>query len=84
MSETILNEVENNIKLNKHSTKSSSSRVCSNEDKTSFNLENFWNIDGFRVVLDRCDNGRKLTKDLKLMIEKRAQIEKDYSDSLKE
>ena len=43
----------------------------------------FWEIGGYKILLDRCDNGLKLTTDLKTMIEKRANLEKDYASSLK-
>jgi len=43
----------------------------------------FWDIGGYKILLDRCDNGLKLTEDLKTMIEKRAKLEKDYASSLK-
>jgi hypothetical protein len=43
----------------------------------------FWDIGGYKILLDRCDNGLKLTTDLKTMIEKRANLEKEYASSLK-
>lgn len=43
----------------------------------------FWDIGGYKAVLERCDNGCKLSDDLKKMIEKRAKLEKDYANSIK-
>ena len=43
----------------------------------------FWDIGGYNVVLDRCDNGHKLSLDLKDMIRERAELEKEHANSIK-
>jgi hypothetical protein len=45
--------------------------------------DNFWDIDGFEVALERVNNGNTICHDLIGIIEDRAAIEQNYSKALK-
>ena len=44
--------------------------------------ENFWDIDGYKSVIKRTEDGQKMCEFLLKMVEERAQIEKSYSEKL--
>ena len=53
--------------------------------KTSSKKEegyNFWDIDGFEAVIDRCNDGNELCENLIEMINERAKVEESYAKSL--
>lgn len=55
------------------------------EETTTSNKEkinNFWEIEGYEVVLDRCNDGNEICENLISMIKERAQVEENYSKSL--
>ena len=45
-------------------------------------INNFWEIGGYEVVLDRCNDGNEICENIISMIKERAQVEENYSKSL--
>jgi len=46
-------------------------------------VSNFWDINGYKVVLKRCDDGHAAGEKLIAMLEHRAKLEESYAKSLK-
>lgn len=53
-------------------------------EKTNYDnpADNFWNIGGYEIAIERFKNGHQLGKDLKDCIKERAKIEADYAECL--
>jgi protein kinase C and casein kinase substrate in neurons protein len=70
--------------LQSHNSRNDTLKKSKTNSLEHYTGKSFWEIDGYKKVLDRCDDGHELGSKLNEMIAQRSKIEENYARDLQE